>query len=69
MTAVAGEDFSPDFVALTFTPLGPVCATFSISADEELEGEEEFSLEFTTAIPQRVVRSALGVTIVIQGTF
>ena len=67
-TAVAGLDFNPDIPELTLTPSEPAaCVNISITADDVLEGTEEFTLEFTTAMPQRVGRSAASITIVIEG--
>ena len=67
-TAVAGLDFSPDIPDLTLTPSQPtVCVNISITGDNALEGMEEFTLELTTAMPQRVGRSAAYITIVIEG--
>ena len=65
---MAGQDFNPDIPGLTLTPLEPTaCIIISIIADDVLEGTEEFTLEFTTTMPQRVGRSAANITIVIEG--
>ena len=65
---MAGLDFSPDIPVLTLTPSEPtVCVNISITADDVLEGMKEFALEFTTAMPQRVGRSAASIAIVIEG--
>ena len=65
---MAGQDFNPDIPDLTLTPLEPTaCINISITADDVLEGLEEFILEFTTAMLQRVGRSAASITIVIEG--
>jgi hypothetical protein len=68
-SADAGLDFNPDIPdIITLMPSQPmVCVNVSILADDELEGTEQFFLEFTTAMPQRVVRSAPGILIDITG--